>query len=296
MRQLSGLDYAFLQLERGNNFMHVAGLGIYDPSSAPGGRVRFKDILRFFSARIERFPHFRRRLITVPWMLDRPWWVEDAELDVEFHVRHIALPQPGDWRQLCIQVARLHSRPLDRSKPLWEAYVIEGLHNVPGVPPGSFALYTKVHHALIDGEAGSELTRAIHSLSPDDVETEDAAGVTVRIADREPLAIEIYARAIANNLQKLPGLTRFSLDAATRVAGLGAGLVQRMAGDRGRLRDKLAALVSGDLTSGLPRLPPATRFSGPVLRTGSSRPSAYRLPSSRTSARRWVTRRSTTCS
>ena len=136
MRQLSGLDYAFLQLERGNNYMHVAGLGIYDPSTAPGGKVRFKDILRFFSARIEHVPHFRRRLVTVPWMLDRPWWVEDADLDVEFHVRHIALPQPGDWRQLCIQVARLHSRPLDRSKPLWEAYVIEGLHNVPGVPPG----------------------------------------------------------------------------------------------------------------------------------------------------------------
>ncbi len=130
MKQLSGLDYVFLQLERGNNFMHVAALGIYDPSSAPGGRVRFKDVLRFFSSRIARFPHFRRRLITVPWMLDRPYWVEDAELDVEFHVRHIALPQPGDWRQLCIQVARLHSRPLDRSKPLWEAYVIEGLHNV----------------------------------------------------------------------------------------------------------------------------------------------------------------------
>jgi len=264
MRQLSGLDYAFLQLERGNNYMHVAGLGIYDPSTAPGGKVRFKDILRFFSARIERLPHFRRRLVTVPWMLDRPWWVEDTDLDVEFHVRHIALPQPGDWRQLCIQVARLHSRPLDRSKPLWEAYVIEGLHNVPGVPPDSFALYTKVHHALIDGEAGSELTRAIHSLSPDDVETEDGAGVTVRIADRKPSAIEIYSRAIANNLQKLPELTRFSLDAATRIAGLGAGLVQRMAGDRARIRDGLAALVSGDLTSVLPRLPPATRFSGPV--------------------------------
>src|SRR5262245_35395106 len=100
MRQLSGLDYAFLQLERGTNYMHVAGLGIYDPSTAPGGKVRFKDILRFFSARIERFPHFRRRLVTVPWLLDRPWWIEDADLDVEFHVRHIALPQPGDWRQL----------------------------------------------------------------------------------------------------------------------------------------------------------------------------------------------------
>jgi diacylglycerol O-acyltransferase / wax synthase len=264
MRQLSGLDYAFLQLERGNNHMHVAGLGIYDPSTAPGGKVRFKDILRFFSARIEHVPHFRRRLVTVPWMLDRPWWIEDADLDVEFHVRHIALPQPGDWRQLCIQVARLHSRPLDRSKPLWEAYVIEGLHNVPGVPPGSFALYTKVHHALIDGEAAAELTRALHSLSAEDVEAEDGAVVTVRVADREPSTVEICSRAIVNNLQKLPELTRFSLDAATRVAGLGAGAVQRLAGDPARLGQKLAALVSGDLTSTLPRLPPATRFSGPV--------------------------------
>jgi len=264
MRQLSGLDYAFLQLERGNNYMHVAGLGIYDPSTAPGGKVRFKDILRFFSARIEHVPHFRRRLVTVPWELDRPWWVEDADLDVEFHVRHIALPQPGDWRQLCIQVARLHSRPLDRSKPLWEAYVIEGLHNVPGVPPGSFALYTKVHHALIDGEAGAELTRALHSLSAEDVEAEDGAVVTVRVADREPSTIEIYSRAIVSNLQKLPELARFSLDAATRVAGLGAGVAQRLAGDPAQLREKLAALMSGDLTSTLPRLPPATRFSGPV--------------------------------
>jgi WS/DGAT/MGAT family acyltransferase len=264
MRQLSGLDYAFLQLERGNNYMHVAGLGLYDPSTAPGGMVRFKDILRFFSARIERFPHFRRRLVTVPWMLDRPWWVEDADLDVEFHVRHIALPQPGDWRQLCIQVARLHSRPLDRSKPLWEAYVIEGLHNVPGVPPGSFALYTKVHHALIDGEAGSELTRALHSLSPDDVEAEDGAGLSVRVAEREPSAIEIYSRALAGNLQKLPELARFSLDAATRIAGLGAGLVGRLGLDPARLKGALAAVASGDLTSTLPRLPPVTRFSGPV--------------------------------
>ncbi len=106
------------------------------------------------------------------------------------------------------------------------------------MPPGSFALYTKVHHALIDGEAGTEITRAIHSLAPDDVEEEDAAGVTVRIADREPSAIEIYARAIANNLQKLPGLARFSLDAATRVAGLGAGLASAWTATEHRCADQ----------------------------------------------------------
>jgi WS/DGAT/MGAT family acyltransferase len=276
MRQLSGLDYAFLQLERGNNFMHVAGLGIYDPPPPPAAKCGSRTSCGSSRHASIAFRISAAGSSTVPWMLDRPWWVEDAELDVEFHVRHIALPQPGDWRQLCIQVARLHSRPLDRSKPLWEAYVIEGLHNVPGVPPGSFALYTKLHHALIDGEAGSELTRAIHSLSPDDVETEDGAGVTVHIADREPSAIEIYARAIANNLQKLPELTRFSVDTATRAAGLGAGLVRRIAGDRTRLRDKLAGLVSGDLTAALPRLPPATRFSGPAHRAPRRRGRRYK--------------------
>ncbi len=157
----------FLQIERGNVYLHVAGLAIYDPSTAPGGAVRFKDVLRFFAAQVSRQPLLRRRLVQVPLSLDRPYWIDDGELDVEFHVRHIALPHPGDWRQLCIQVARIHSRPLDRSKPLWEAYVIEGLHNVPGVPPGSFALYTKMHHALIDGESGTELNKALHSLTPE---------------------------------------------------------------------------------------------------------------------------------
>ena len=132
MKQLSGADAMFLQFEQGNNHMHVASLAIYDPSTAPTGGVRFKDVLRFFASRVAQFPQFRRRLVTLPFSLDRPYWIEDATIDVEFHVRHIAVPHPGDWRQLCIQVARLHSRPLDRSKPLWEAYVIEGLDDVPG--------------------------------------------------------------------------------------------------------------------------------------------------------------------
>ena len=171
MKQLSGMDNMFLRMERGNQYMHVAGLGIYDPSTAPGGFVRFKDILQFFESRLDASPVFRRRLVTVPFSLDRPYWIEDEHVDVEFHVRHIALPEPGDWRQLCIQVARIHSRPLDRSKPLWEAYVIEGLDNIPGLPKGSFAFYIKFHHAAIDGESGTEVLKAIHSFAPDDAGT-----------------------------------------------------------------------------------------------------------------------------
>ena len=136
LKQLSAQDAQFLYTQTANNLTHIMGIYIYDPSTAPGGGVRFKDVLRFFTGRLQQFPQFRRRLVTVPLQLDRPYWLEDASFDVEFHVRHVALPHPGDWRQLCIQVARIHSRPLDRSKPLWEAYVIEQLNNIPGIPPG----------------------------------------------------------------------------------------------------------------------------------------------------------------
>ena len=96
MKQLSGLDASFLQLERGNTMLHGAALAIYDPSTAPGGFVRYKDILRFFTSWIMQFPQFRRRLVTVPFALDRPYWIEEPDIDVEFHVRHIALPRPGE--------------------------------------------------------------------------------------------------------------------------------------------------------------------------------------------------------
>jgi len=263
MKQLSGTDAMFLQFEHGNNLMHVASLAIYDPSTAPGGGVRFKDILRFFASRMEQFPQFRRRLVTMPLWLDRPYWVEDSGFDVEFHVRHIALPQPGDWRQLCIQVARLHSRPIDRSKPLWEAYVIEGLHNVEGVPPGSFAVYTKMHHAIIDGESGTELLKAMHSLSPEPIDLDDAP-TGAFVADREPRLLELYSRALMQNIERLPTMARFSFGTARRLARLGVDAVGNLPESGSTILPKLRALLSGDLSPLLSMLPPKTRFSGDV--------------------------------
>jgi len=167
MQQLTGLDASFIYAETARSPMHIAPLLIYDVSTAPNGFVRFKDILRTFEERLDRSPIFRRRLASVPFNLDHPYWVEDDHFDLEFHVRHIALPKPGDWRQLCIQIARLHARPLDRARPLWEAYVIEGLDNVAGLPSGCFALFIKIHHACIDGASGVQIVNAIHDLSPE---------------------------------------------------------------------------------------------------------------------------------
>jgi diacylglycerol O-acyltransferase len=267
MKQLSGADSMFLQFEHGNQFMHVASLSIYDPSTAPGGGVRFKDVLRHFATRVAQFPQFRRRLVSLPLSLDRPYWIESPTIDVEFHVRHIALPHPGDWRQLCIQVARLHSRPLDRSKPLWEAYIIEGLHNVQGVPPGSFALYTKLHHAIIDGESGTELMKALHSLSPEPTEVEETghSASTVFHKDREPTLVELYSRALVHGVQRVPSIAKFSFSTARKVVHLGSeALTSFRREGEGSLLGNVRALLSGDLSSLLPRMPPQTRFSGNV--------------------------------
>jgi len=206
MKQLGILDSAFINLEQVNTPQHVGGLGIYDPSTAPGGFVRFKDVIAGFERRLNKLPLFRTRLVQVPGGLDRPYWVKDANFDVEFHLRHIALPEPGDWRQLCIQAARLHSRPLDMSRPLWEAYIIEGLDNIPNLPAGSFAVYTKMHHSLVDGAGGSSFMAALHDLSPDP--DEDEEDTQPRLADTDPGMAELLSRASVNQVKNTLQLAR----------------------------------------------------------------------------------------
>ena len=117
MEQLSGLDSLFLYAESENVHQHVSAFGIYDSSTFPGGTIRFRHLLAHFERRLNTSKIFRRRLLTVPHNLDRPYWIDDPDIDIEFHVRHIALPHPGDRRQLMIQLARLHSRALDLGKP-----------------------------------------------------------------------------------------------------------------------------------------------------------------------------------
>jgi WS/DGAT/MGAT family acyltransferase len=177
--------------------LHISGLAIYDQSSAPGSLVTFKGILANIESRLHLARCFRQKLVTVPFGLDHPYWIEDADFDLEFHVRHIALPKPGDWRQLCIQAARLHARPLDLTKPLWEMYVIEGLDGVEDLPKGSFAILTKIHHAAIDGVTGAEIATAIHDLEPG---SEPAPPVDPWVPERDPSLVELSLRTAANGL------------------------------------------------------------------------------------------------
>lgn len=166
MEQLQGMDASFVALETPSSPMHIGSILIYDPSTAPNGFVRFKDILKFYEERMQLSKTMRQKLVKVPFNLDYPYWVEDPQFDLEYHVRHVALPKPGDWRQLCIQAARIFARPLDLSRPPWEFTVVEGLDNVPGVPKGSYAVVTKVHHAAIDGMSGIDMMQALHTPTP----------------------------------------------------------------------------------------------------------------------------------
>jgi WS/DGAT/MGAT family acyltransferase len=227
MKQLGILDSAFVNLEQTNTPQHVGGIGIYDPSTAPGGFVRFKDVIASFERRLSKLPLFRTRLVEVPGGLDRPYWVKDANFDVEFHLRHIALPEPGDWRQLCIQTARLHSRPLDMSRPLWEAYIIEGLDNIPNLPKGCFAVYTKMHHSLVDGAGGASFMAALHDLVPNPDSSAEAE-LEPRLVDTTPSVGELLTKATINSVKNTVqlasgtvrnarGLGRYALDIARKV-------------------------------------------------------------------------------
>ena len=211
MKRLSGLDTFFLVNENKRQHMHVAALGIYDPSTAPDGKVRFKSILEFFEQRAREVEPFRRRLVRAPLGLDRAHWIEDGDIDIEYHVRHLRLPEPGDWRQLMIQVARLHSRPMDLTLPPWEAYIIEVLDNIPNFAVGSFALYLKLHHAAIDGEAGVRVLKAVHSTSPDPEPAESGPGV--RYFEREPTDLELLARAVVNRARQFTEAAEFLVSA-----------------------------------------------------------------------------------
>ena len=164
LNQLSAQDAQFLYMQSEGNLTHVTGASIYDPSTAPGGHVRFKDILAHFEGRLVTSPVFKRKLFRLPMDYDHPYLVEDKEFDLEGHIWHSRLPEPGDWRQFSIFMARHHSRPMDMSRPLWDIMVLEGLGGIEGFAKGSFAIITRVHHAAIDGASAAHFFAAISDI------------------------------------------------------------------------------------------------------------------------------------
>jgi diacylglycerol O-acyltransferase / wax synthase len=159
---LSAADAAFLDMETPSLHMHVGGLLVFDPPAT--GEFDFGRLVRLVRSRLHRVPRYRQRLAHPPLKLGTPVWVDDPEFDLSYHLRHAALPRPGTMDQLTEFAARILSRPLDRARPLWELYVIEGLED------GGVALLGKSHHAMVDGLAGMDIASVMLDLAPGDSE------------------------------------------------------------------------------------------------------------------------------
>lgn len=189
MRPLTGLDAMFLYLETPSSHMHVTGVYVLDASEAPGG-FDFDKLRRMVEQRLPFAPPFRRRLVEVPFKLYHPVWIEDPDFDLDYHLRRACLPSPGGHDELAAFVGQVVGLPLDRTKPLWELYLVEGLEG------GRFALVTKIHHACIDGISGAELSASFLDLEPDPVRPQ--AEEDDWRPERVPSDLELFTYAVAS--------------------------------------------------------------------------------------------------
>jgi diacylglycerol O-acyltransferase / wax synthase len=262
MQQLTGVDASFLYMESPTTFGHVSSLILFDPGETEG--ATYEATRALFAERLHLLDPMRRKLVPVPFDLDHPYWIEDPDLDLDFHIRQTAVPPPGTDEQLAELVSRLIARPLDRSRPLWELYVIYGLAD------GRIAQLTKIHHAAIDGVGGAQLLANILDLEPDAPPREPAP-----LPDPEPvpsqeqmllrgltsLATRPYkqGRLAVRTLRELPQIGR-AFDWTGVAKALPEPVLQLLGQDPRRAEDQPIDLVSqtGGLTV------PSTRFNNKI--------------------------------
>jgi diacylglycerol O-acyltransferase len=224
--RLSGLDAAFLNLESGGAHMHVAAIFVF-----AGEAPDYEDLVRAIDDRLHVVPRYRQKLAHIPLGQGRPQWIDDPHFNPRYHVRHSALPAPGGDAELARIAGRLFALPLDRTKPLWEMNLVEGLAPAPDGGP-RFAIISKTHHALVDGVSGVDITSVLFDTAP------EPAGGGARaerpwVARPEPTGAELLARSLieratvpGEGLRALHDVTRAPRRAVRRVAvglaGIGA--------------------------------------------------------------------------
>jgi WS/DGAT/MGAT family acyltransferase len=170
-------------MESSRTYGHVGALALFE------GSMTSEDVAAVIAGRIEQLPPFHQRLVEVPFGLDHPYWIEDPHFDIGFHVRDTAVPPPGDDRRLSETVARIFARPLDRSRPLWELYVIHGISD------NRVGLLSKVHHAAVDGVSGAEVMGVLFDLDPD-MPADEGTGRWRPPRERVPSDLEMLGRGL----------------------------------------------------------------------------------------------------
>lgn len=238
--RLSPLDASFLLLEDGTTPMHVGALSVF---KRPRAGLDYETLLRLIEARIALVPRYRQKLRGVPGGLARPVWVDDADFDISYHVRRSALPRPGSDVQLHELVARLTSRQLDRTRPLWEMYLVEGLER------GRIAIITKTHQAMVDGEGALEIGQVILDVTP------------------KPRAVrgELWMpRAVPGPLGMVAGVVADLVHQPAEVAGVLRWATRDVGATAGRAVDLASDLVSVVRTVAAPA--PSTPLNVPVSR------------------------------
>lgn len=191
MERLSGLDAAFLYLETDAGHMHVAMVGIYDVTTMTDG-YSFDSFKQHIADRLHVVAPFRRRLVEVPFQFHHPVWIEDPDFDLDYHVRRVTCPTPGGRRELAEVASEIASIPLDRSRPLWEAWIVEGLKH------DRIGFIVKIHHAAIDGSSGAEIMTALYDLSPQAAPVEPVPLPTERV----PNDLELISYAAMSKLRR----------------------------------------------------------------------------------------------
>jgi diacylglycerol O-acyltransferase len=231
MYQVDSEDANFLFMEKAESPTHISLVYLYDQSGLGEDPVRFTHIREHMGNRLNSAPVFCQKVQRTPADIDYPYWVDDKQFDLDFHVRHLALPKPGDWRQFCIQISRLHSRPLDMSRPLWELYVIEGLDNVEGFPKDSFALYFKVHHCAMDEFTAQELLQSLHAHTANTRQHESASQHIAHLPSTAPAPLEMVLRGALNNSVRTLRLILQSASNMRTLSKIATRLSIRMAQD-----------------------------------------------------------------
>jgi WS/DGAT/MGAT family acyltransferase len=227
----------FLALEDDRTHGHVGTIATYDPSTAPDGTLTLSRLKARLRERIHLLAPLRWKLVRVPMNLDHPFWAEDPDFDLDYHIREIALPEPGDLRQLAEQSARIFERRLDRARPLWEMYLVRGIEDGTRV-----GLLTKVHHALLDGLSGAEI-------------------LTV-LLDLEPGGREIPLPDPAERLEPIPG----------RLGMLAKGITGAPRHSVHVLRNMPGTLPNLDLVPTIRSVPGVSTIAGAARRVSSMRP------------------------